>query len=127
LGDDETTSHSAHAQHPSASCMTGLIVANEMFREKGKELVPGQAPRFPTCGVSSNCPKKPSPVALPRGQSKWRTMHRAIDKKLVHFGGLHMAPLVKEKLQQKGGSSGGIISGHVLSPLVQTLTPSPSP
>jgi len=98
-----------------------------MFREKGKGLVPGQAPRFPTCSVSSNCLKKPSRVALPRGQSKRSTIHQAIDKKLVHFGGPHMAPLVKEKLQQKGGSSGGIISGHVLSPLDQALTPYPSP
>jgi len=85
--------------------------------------VPGQAPRFPTCSVSSNCPKKPSPVALPRGQSKRSTMHQAIDKKLVHFGGPQMAPPVKEKLQQKGGSSGGMISGRVLSPLILALTP----
>jgi len=53
--------------------------------------------------VSSNGLKKPSRVALPRGQSKRSTMHQAIDKKLVHFGGPKMAPPVKEKLQQKGG------------------------
>jgi len=41
-------------------------------------------------------------------------MHRAIDKKLVRFGGSQRAPPVKEKLQQKA-------SGHVLSPLVQAL------